>query len=139
MVEEEKLQEKLLAYRIIESRLENLLRQRDMLMNRIIEIETTLSSLKETKRGKNAAFSIGSGAHVLGKIGEEDKIIVEIGAGVALEKTVKEAEEILSKRNEEVERVLTEVQKGITQLSDGLEKLTPEIQELIDKTKEKAD
>jgi prefoldin alpha subunit len=136
MAGEKELQEKLLAYRIIESRLDNFMGQRDAMMNRILEIETTLSSLKEMGK-ENITFSLGSGAHAFGKIENRDKIIVEIGAGIAVEKTAKEAEEILSKRKDEMENALKELQRGIMQLSTGLENLAPEIQDLINKTKEK--
>lgn len=136
MAGEKELQEKLLAYRIIESRLDNFMGQRDAMMNRILEIETTLSSLEEMGK-ENITFSLGSGTHAFGKIENRDKIIVEIGAGVAVEKTAKEAEEILNKRKDEMENALKELQRGIMQLSTGLENLAPEIQDLINKTKEK--
>jgi len=136
MAEEKELQEKLLAYRIIESRLDNFMRQRDALINRIVEIETTLTSLKEIGK-EDTIFSLGSGIHAFGKTENKDKIIVEIGAGIALEKTAKEAEEILNKRKDEMEKALAELQKGIMQLSVGLKNLAPEIQDLINKSRKK--
>ena len=118
MAEEKELQEKLLAYRIIESRLDNFMRQRDALINRIVEIETTLTSLKEVGK-EDTIFSLGSGIHAFGKTENKDKIIVEIGAGIALEKTAKEAEEILNSLYGEEAKVSTVFQTAIAPEASG--------------------
>ena len=61
------------------------------------------------------------------------KMIVEIGARVALEKNVDEAREILNERKSEMENALNALQKDIMQISSGLEVLGPEIKELSER------
>jgi prefoldin alpha subunit len=131
--EEKELQEKILAYRIFESRLNALLRQRDLIVNKIVEINSTLESVDEIEKSDEALFSIGSEAYAKGKITDKEKIIIEIGANIALEKNMKEAKETLEKRREELEKSLAQIQEEATRISSGLESLADEIRELSKK------
>lgn len=132
MVDRKDLQEKILAYRILEARLDSLVKQRDLLANKILEIQISLNSIDEiSKSNEEILFPIGSQAYAFGKVIEKNKLIVEIGAGVALEKNVGEAKEILNRRKKEIESGLGEVQKSVLEISAGLELLGPEINELV--------
>jgi len=137
MAEQKELQEKIITYRILESRLDSLLKQRDVLASKLIEIQITLQSINEIEKSKEEIlFPIGSEAYTFGKVIDKKKVIVEIGANVALEKTVEEGKKILDKRRLEIENALNTVQKNIIEISSGLEQLGPEIEELA-KTLEK--
>lgn len=131
MVERKELQEKIVAYRILEARLDSLLKQRDMLATKLVEIQTTLQSMDEIEKSKEEVlFPIGSEAYTFGKIIDKKKMIVEIGANVALGKTVEEGKKILDKRKLEMEDALNSIQRNITEISSSLEQLGPEIQDL---------
>lgn len=133
MSEQKELQEKILTYRILEARLDSLLKQRDMIASKLIEIQTTLASLSEIEKSKEEIlFPIGAEAYTFGKVIDKKKMIVEIGANVALEKGVEEGKEILNKRKAEMENALNAIQKDVAQISAGLEQLGPEIQEMAE-------
>jgi len=140
MVERKELQEKIVAYRILEARLDSLLKQRDMLASKLIEIQTTLQSIDEIEKSKEKVlFPIGSEAYTFGNITDKKKLIVEIGANVALEKPVEEGKKILDKRRVEIENALNSLQKNIVEISSSLDQLGPEIQDLakeLEKTPE---
>jgi len=140
MVERKELQEKILTYRILEARLDSLLKQRDILASKLVEIQTTLQSIDEIEKSKEEILvPIGSEAYTFGRITDKKKLIVEIGANVALEKTVEEGKEILNKRKAEMGNALNSIQKSILEISSNLEQLGPEIQELageLEKTSE---
>lgn len=133
MTERKELQEKIVAYRILESRLSGLLEQRKNLISKIAEIQSTRASMDEIKAGANILVPLGAEAHIFGKIVSGDKVIIEIGAGIALEKSLEEGKELLKKRSEELKSVLTEIENKIAETSASLEKLGPEIQELVEK------
>jgi prefoldin alpha subunit len=133
MVEQKELQEKLLTYRILEARLNSLLKQREMILNKLAEIQSTLASIDEIEKSDNVLFSIGSEAYTLGKIIDKKNLIVEVGANVALEKTIEEGKETLNKRRSELESGLNSVQKEMIEISVAMEKLGPEIQKLGEK------
>jgi len=130
MAENREMQKKILSYRFLEARLEAVLKQREMLASKLIEMQTTLQSIDEIEKGEEILFPIGSGAHAFGKISENGKIIVEIGGNVALEKTMEEGKKILEERMEEIEKSLNAIQGNIAELSSNMDRLGAEIQEL---------
>lgn len=137
MVDQRQLQEKMLAYRILESKLDGLLKQRDMVASKLVEIQTTEASIDEIeKSNEEILFPIGAEAYISGKVIDKKKIIVEIGAGIVLEKTVEEGKQTLDKRKTEIEAALNDIQTDIARISSSLEQLEPELQEMADGLKE---
>jgi prefoldin alpha subunit len=137
MVEKKELEEKVLAYRILEAKLDSLLKQRNMIASKLIEIQTTLESINEIEKSKEEVlFPLGSEAYTFGKVMDKKKIIVEIGANIALEKTIEEGKETLKKRKLELENALDTTQKNIMEISSSLGQLGPQIQELAKELKE---
>ena len=132
---EQELQEKMMLYKTLESRLEVFGRQRELVSTKVVEILSTLSSIEEIgKKQESVLFKLGSEAYVNGQITDGNKILVEIGAGVVLEKPLEEGKQILNKRKEEMENALNEIQTNISQLSGAINKLAPEINELMQKS-----
>jgi len=132
MVSEKELQEKVMIYRIIESRLEALAKQRDLFLNKIVELQSTVISIDEIAKSKEEIlFPIGSEAYSFGKSVDKDKIIVEIGAGIALEKNFEEAKEIIRKRKSDIELAVKEMNHEIENYSNSLSVLGPELQRLM--------
>lgn len=60
-------------------------------------------------------------------------MIVEVGAGIALEKGSQEAKEILKGRMKNIQDALVTVQRNMQETSESLQILEPEIQKMIDK------
>jgi len=132
MTDKKELQEKALAYRILETRLESLAKQRDLLAKRMIEIESTIGSIKDLQKSKDEVlFPLGSNSYTFGKV-TNDKMIVEIGAGVALEKNPEEAVKILEERKNEVEEVIKNIQNQMVDIANRLEILAPELESLVE-------
>ena len=135
MVAEKELQEKMLIYRTLESRLEALTRQRDLVSSKIVEIMSTISSIDEiSKNQKDILFKLGSEAFTYGNVTDKNKILVEIGAGIVLEKPPEDGKEILNKRKQEMEIALKDIQNNISQISSAMNQLGPEINQLIQKS-----
>jgi prefoldin alpha subunit len=128
---EKELQEKIMVYRIVESRIDALMRQRDLFLNKIVELQNSLASIDEIAKSKEEIlFPIGSEAYSFGKVADKNKIIVEIGAGVALEKNFEEAKEIIQKRKNDIQTAVKEIQEDVQKLSQSLSSLEFEIQSL---------
>ena len=130
---ERELEERIVAYRILESRLDGLLKQRDMVVSKMIELDTTLKSMDDIEKSEEVLFPLGSEAYTFGKVIDKKKMIVEIGSGIVLEKTVEEAKETMKKRRSELENILNNVQNEVMQVSSSLDVLGPEIRELSEK------
>ena len=131
---EKELQEKVMVYRIIQSRLDALVRQRDLFFNKIVELQNTAASIDEISKSKEEIlFPIGSEAYSFGKVVDKNKIIVEVGAGIALEKNFEEAKEIISMRRRDIETAVKEINQEIENYSNSLSVLEPELQKLMQK------
>jgi prefoldin alpha subunit len=131
MVERKELQEKILTYRILESRLDTLLKQRDVVASKLVEIQNTLDSMDEIEKTKEEIlFPIGAEAYTFGKVVSKNRVMVDIGANVILEKNVEDGKEILNKRKTEMENALGSMQRDIAEVSSALEQLGSEIQEI---------
>jgi len=129
---EKELQEKVMVYRIIQSRLDALVKQRDLFFNKILEFQNTLVSIDEIAGSKEEIlFPIGSEAYSFGKVVDKNKIIVEIGAGVALEKNFEDAKETIRNRKSDIETAVKEVNQEIENYSNSLSILEPELQKMM--------
>jgi len=112
-------------YLILRNLIQELRRRAEILNRLLVEIDDTLSSLEGVKglRDKDLVlFSIGSMSYVRGKIVDKDKILVNVGAGVVVEKTIDEAIEYLRDRQKniqlELRTVIAQLQQASARLSE---------------------
>ena len=137
MVNQKELQEKILTYRVLQARLDGAIKQRDLVSSKIFELQNSLASLEEMgKTDGDILFSLGSEAYAFGKQADKDKVIIEVGANIAVEKTVEEGKNVLKKRKEEFEKAFTEIEAEISQISTTIEEMTPELQSMIQKSQQ---
>ncbi len=134
MVNQKELQEKILNYRIFQSRLESLLKERELIVNKMMELQNSIDSISEVGKTESVLFPLGGEAHVFAKITDKEKMIVEIGANVALEKSFEEGKSILNKRKDELEKNLNEIQGEAQDISVAIGRLEPEIQRLMEQS-----
>lgn len=126
------LQEKILQYKLLEDRLKQLAQQRSLLLSKLPEMEATKETLDEVLKSKENEIlvSIGSATYAKGKLIKTDKVIVEVGANVALEKSIEGACEILEKRKKNLESAIKKFENEINVVYQTLIKLEPEIRRL---------
>lgn len=78
---------------------------------------TELDNLKEAKEGSEMLSPIGEGIFVRSKLADNNQLIVNVGANVAVTKNVDEAKQLLKTRIEQgqrhKERMITEVENMI--------------------------
>lgn len=133
---EKELQEKMLTYRLLEARLDGFLKQRDLVLNKLGEMQLTLSTIEEaSEKDSEILIPIGSEAYAYGKLTNQKTFIVEIGAGVALEKNLEDAKTILNKRLNELSSAVTDLQSEIQKVSLTMQRLAPEIESMVNQSK----
>jgi len=120
------IREKIVAYKLIQDRLEVLVSERNKLVSRIAEIKDFLGGIDSLEKG-DIIFNLAEGIFRRGK-SEKEKFLVDVGAGVLVEKDVGECKEFLKERLRIMEGVLSEIDKEIVKLSSALEKLGKEIE-----------
>jgi prefoldin alpha subunit len=127
MAGEKDLQNKILNYKILEARMEGLVKQREAIMSKISEIDSVIEGLGEIAEKKEVLFSIGGDAYVEGVI-KKDSILIDIGAGILIEKTIEEGKEILNKRKKELDKAINDIENEIKNISIIMNELSLQIQ-----------
>jgi prefoldin alpha subunit len=118
---DQEMQERMLAYRMLENRIRGLAQQRQMISSKILEIQGTLAGIEDTMKSEgDVIFSIGSEAHIKGGVKDRKNIIVEVGAGVALEKSVEDAKATLEGRLKELESAFSNIQSEMSRMSSAM-------------------
>ena len=93
-----------------------------------------LEGLEKEKENSELLVPIGSNSYIKAKLENPDKVIVGMGAGVSVEKTLREAKEIVKKRQENLEKTRMSLQQQLAQvaerISEGREKFETLVAEM---------
>ena len=131
-VTQEKLQEKLMIFQLMEKQLESLRQQGMMLEQRLMEIETSKAVIQEIgklKEGNEALIPLGSGLYTKATM-TGNQVMTEVGSGVMKEKSFKAAAAFLESRKGELEKVGMELQKEMERITHDLQHMGAELQEM---------
>ena len=96
----------------------------------------TLNGLEKEKKDAQLFVPIGGGSYVKARLGSADKVIVGIGADVALERTMKEAKENLGNRIAELEKTRTTLGQQFAQVVEKIREDRTKLEELTAKLRE---
>lgn len=80
----------------------------------------TLEDLEKEKENADLLVPIGGSSYVKAKLGNTEKLIVGIGAGVSVEKPLPEAKEVVKKRLDDLEKARQSLQQQFTQVVDKI-------------------
>jgi len=96
----------------------------------------TLEGLEKEKENSELLAPIGGSSYIKARLENPDKVIVGMGAGVSVEKTLQEAKEIIKKRLENLEKPRMSLQQQLAQVAgrisedrEKLERLVAELRE----------
>ena len=76
----------------------------------------TLESIEQEKENAELLVPIGGSAYIKVKLACFDKVVVGVGAGVSIEKTLPEAKAIVNERLEELEKTIQSAQQQFAQI-----------------------
>jgi len=120
---EEELRKLSVELRYLEQTAEAL-QQRVGMVNTVIADLTyanmALDGVEKEKEGTELLVPIGGSSYVKAKLATTDKIIVGMGAGVSVEKTVPETKELIKKRLEDLEKSRLALQQQFTQVANKI-------------------
>jgi len=98
------------------------------------ELSMTLNFLKNMRQLKpdtEVLIPVGSGALVPGRLATVEKVLVEIGSGVVVEKSAEEAVQVIENRIKEVDETVGRLQKDIADIQEKIEAIRPEAEQLM--------
>ena len=123
---EEEIRRLLAAYQQYQAQAESIIQQINLTqltaegLNRAV---AAVEALDKAEVGQEMLVPIGSGSFIYGKLASVEKVILNVGAGVSIEKTAAEAKEILQARK-------ADVLEGSKKLSEVLAKVDQEMQRI---------
>lgn len=122
-VEEEELRKLSLELRLLEQTAETLQQRISMLTAAITDLtyaNMTLENVEKEKENTELLVPIGGGSYLKAKLAAPDKVVVGIGAGISVEKTLQEAKAMVKERLEELEKTLNSVQQQFAQVAERI-------------------
>jgi prefoldin alpha subunit len=137
--EEEELRKLSVEMRFLEQTAENL-QQRISMMNAAMTDLTyasmTLEDVEKEKEDAELLVPIGGSAYVKAKLANPDKVVVGMGAGVSVEKTLQEAKAIVKERLGELEKTMVSAQQQFAQVADRINADRDRLESLLAKVRE---
>ncbi|MGD0070244.1 MAG: prefoldin subunit alpha [Candidatus Bathyarchaeia archaeon] len=120
---EEELRRLSLEMRYLEQTAETLQQRIGMVNAAITDLayaNMTLDGIEKEKENAELLVPIGGSAYVKVKLADSNKVIVGMGAGVSVEKTLQEAKTILKERLDELEKTMNSAQQQFTQVAERI-------------------
>lgn len=134
MATNEALQQKFLLYQVLQKQMEELQKQAVVLQQKFLELETTGQAVEDMRtlaEQNETLVPLGSGIYIEGRIKNRREVLVDVGAGVVMKKSMDDAMRFLEDKKKEVEQLSGELQSGAQRIADHMNTLAPELQKLI--------
>jgi prefoldin alpha subunit len=96
----------------------------------------TLEGLEKERENAELLVPIGGNSYAKAKLANPDKLIVGIGAGVSVEKTLPETKETTKKRLEELEKTRMSLQQQFAQVVDKINEDRRKLESLVAELRE---
>ena len=128
---QQEMEEIMNNYKMLETRLDTLAKQREVVAKNIAEIRATIDSITEIENSNEMLFAIGRGAFVKGRTLDKKNVLVNIGAEVFIEKSAEDGKKSMEARQQEFEKVFGQIEKEMINISSLLEQLNLKMQTLL--------
>ncbi len=131
---EQELQQKYMEIQMLEQQLKMLQNQLFKMDEQIIEIRLALENLddiKSTPKGKELLVPLTQGIFLKSELKDNEKLIVNVGANVTVEKTVEETKDLLKKQITEISKYREEIESTMHNFEKQFEKLALELEKQV--------
>jgi len=136
---EEELRRLSMEMRYLEQTAETL-QQRISMVNAAITDLTyanmTLDQLEKEKEGAELLVPVGGNSYIKAKIADTSKVIVGLGSGVSIEKTLADAKTTLKGRLDELEKTMNVAQQQFSQVAERINSSRGRLETLLSSTRE---
>jgi prefoldin alpha subunit len=132
--EEEELERLSVEMRFLEQTAEALQQRMGMINAAITDLtyaDMTLKSMEEERNDAELFVPIGGSSYIKAKLASTDTVIVGMGAGVSVEKTLPEAKLIVKGRLDELKKTLSSAQQQFAQVAQRINSGRNQLQNLL--------
>ena len=137
--EEEELRKLSVQLRLLEQTAETLQSRISMLNAAKTDLtyaNMTLEGIEKEKADAELLVPIGSSSYIKAKLANADAVIVGMGAGVSVEKTLPEAKAIVKERLEELKKTMTSAQQQFAQVAQRINSGRNQLQNLLTRVRQ---
>ena len=133
---EEQTQQLLYQMQMLENMFGELTQKENSIISIIREANSAIHSIKgiDTQSESDSLVPLGLGAFVKSKVNSNEKIIINVGSGVAIEKNHNDAINYLESRLKELEIALQDTNQQRQQVASNLEQGKQQMQNLMQKS-----
>ncbi len=96
----------------------------------------TLDGIEKEKENAEMLVPIGGSSYVKVKLADSNKVIVGMGAGVSMEKTLAEAKVTLKERLDELEKTMNSAQQQFSQVAERINSGRGRLESLLARARE---
>lgn len=91
----------------------------------------TLESIEKEKENAEMMVPIGGSSYINVKLANPDKVIIGMGAGVSVEKTLPEAKDIIKQRIDELDKTKGQMQQQLSQIVERINQGRTQMESLL--------
>jgi prefoldin alpha subunit len=124
--------------RYFEQTAENLQQRLGMLNAAVSDLSyasMTLENMEKEKENAELMVPIGGGNYISAKLATPDKVVVGMGAGVSMEKTLAEAKAIVKERMDELQKTQVSAQQQLSQIAERINSDRTRMESLLSKVR----
>jgi len=133
MSDEEEFRKLAVELRILETTAETLQARINMVNAVLTDLNyanMTLEGLEKESENADLFVPIGGGSYIKAKLQEKDKVLVGMGAGVTVEKTLTQAKETVKNRIDQLEKTRTALQQQFAQVIERIREDRSKLEEI---------
>ena len=126
---EDQIRELISRMQLYQQRMEALQQQASLVQMSLQDMDNALkalSALESQKAGHEMLVPIGAGSYVHATLSKPEQVLVNLGAGVSMEKSVADSKSVLQSRRTDLEKVLLETTGVMEQTENELMRLQQE-------------
>jgi len=94
-------------------------------------VQLALDDFAMSKAGSPAVVTLTPGLFVKAKLDETDKVLLNVGGGAVVEKTIPEAKKVIATQSTELRKLQEELAEQLQKLASTAEKAQDELRKLI--------
>jgi len=103
----------------------------DAFLRELTLAKTTLENVGSLEVGDEILIPIGGGSFLKAKLADKDKVVIGIGAGVTVEKPLKEAVSLVDSRVAELGKARSSMEQQLNQVLERMEIVRGELQKFL--------
>lgn len=97
----------------------------------------TLKNLESMEEGVESMVPIGSGTYMHAQFNDLNRFVVDIGAGISVEKNLEETKQTLNKRKEEMDNAYERLNESYSQVAQNMQEIERQFNEYYSKAQSK--